>query len=483
MEIQASVGEWAKQEFGRARLGDARRTKRAVVMAACAAASPSGKMTQVFRTTSGLEAAGRFIRNGSIVNEELGASARDATVRRCQRAPFVFVPTDQSALTLADPQGHKNIGSVGTTKTPARGLQVLTAIGVTPDGVPQGLLGQQYWARENRKKKTSMERDALPVADKETQRWLDVMEQAESALADRAFGTVPWYQMDRGADAWPVLLEGVASRGWITVRASWDRHVIDEEEGQQRFLWNQVSRQPVLGDYLLFVPGGHTRTERLARMVLRSCPVLLHLRDKRTKDTFEAPFNAVLAREEGTAPPGEEAIEWLLLTTHSVDGIEEAQLVVFGYSQRWRIEEFHNAWKSGGCCVEDTQLHKSEHVERWATMLASVAMRLVRLSYMARYHSDEPATIELTPFEIQAAQEARDIKPDRKGRVPTIAQAVEWIAREGGYVGKSSGGPPGHRVIALGLSRIAVLARVLARRHNDGKTPGDERDSDGRHQR
>jgi hypothetical protein len=36
----------------------------------------------------------------------------------------------------------------------------------------------------------------------------------------------------------------------------------------------------------------------------------------------------------------------------------------------------------------------------------------------------------------------------------TIGAAVEWIARLGGYTGKSSGGPPGAITIGRGLERL-----------------------------
>jgi hypothetical protein len=49
----------------------------------------------------------------------------------------------------------------------------------------------------------------------------------------------------------------------------------------------------------------------------------------------------------------------------------------------------------------------------------------------------------------------------RGGATATIAQAVYWIARIGGYTGKSSGGPPGALVIARGLRRIEPLVDVL----------------------
>jgi hypothetical protein len=45
---KTSVARWAEEEFAHARLGDARRTRRLVAIAAGAAANPAGKVSAVF---------------------------------------------------------------------------------------------------------------------------------------------------------------------------------------------------------------------------------------------------------------------------------------------------------------------------------------------------------------------------------------------------------------------------------------------------
>jgi hypothetical protein len=45
--------------------------------------------------------------------------------------------------------------------------------------------------------------------------------------------------------------------------------------------------------------------------------------------------------------------------------------------------------------------------------------------------------------------------------MPTIAQAVRWIADLGGYTGNKSSGPPGSVVIARGLERLTIAVQVL----------------------
>ncbi|WP_338046665.1 transposase [Polyangium spumosum] len=151
------------------------------------------------------------------------------------------------------------------------------------------------------------------------------------------------------------------------------------------------------------------------------------------------------------------------MTNHPITTLEDACLVVFGYTQRWRIEEFHRTWKQGGCNVEATQLQTSEHVKRWATLLAAVAMRIERLKYLSRNQPDLPATEELSRYEIDALilKRRKRKNPGIPDGILTIGIATQWIAELGGYTGKSSGGPPGSITIGRGLERLAPVAETL----------------------
>ncbi|HEX2570448.1 MAG TPA: transposase, partial [Polyangia bacterium] len=171
---------------------------------------------------------------------------------------------------------------------------------------------------------------------------------------------------------------------------------------------------------------------------------------------------AVRAVEIETTPADEERIEWMLLTRYPVHQLEDAQTVLEGYAARWRIEEFHKAWKSGVCRVEETQLRERSHIERWASIQASVAMRVVRLTYLARTRPQAPATLELTRPEILATLLIRNPSGFGLDEIPTIGQVVRWLADLGGYTGDSSGGPAGMIVITRGLLRIESLVALLS---------------------
>jgi len=472
MRTYSDEAAWALGEFGGADLGNTLRTQRLVAMAQRAAEAPDGAVTSVFTNSAAREGAFRFLENDLVSPEAMMRQAHLAGARRCAEQMYAYVPVDQTSLNLKDGTGLKGFGAVGRGRDSARGLQVMSAISVSPEGTPQGLVGQSFWARPRGKKKRPQDRDKQLAKNKETQRWLDVMGQAQAAFGEAAPQTRPWFQMDRGADAWPILKQASDQGIWLTVRASSDRRLWTDPGQPNSYLWATMERQQPLGGFLLAVPERKGRKARTAWMQVRACQVTLSIRDKRTGRHYPLTMWAVHAYELGTTPAKERALEWMLLTTYPVDGVTAAHEVVFGYCQRWRIEDFHKTWKTGACCVETTQLRDADHVIRWAIILGSVAMRIQRLIFLSRSEPQQPATVEFTQAEIDATIVARKPKGYRPGDVPPIVELVQWIAEQGGYTGKSSGGPPGAKVLARGLERLNVLFRVFA---ENAATAGDKR--------
>jgi Transposase DNA-binding/Transposase Tn5 dimerisation domain len=500
MELDDGAASWAVEELGQAELGDKRRTTRVVSMASAMAMHPAGKVTQVFPLGREREGAYRLLNNEGVPYECLVNSAGNACAQRSCAYPFVFVPVDGTSATFADPHGKKDFGSVGTYEAGARGIKAISAIALSPAGEPLGLCAQRQWTRlpqpkrrskrrgrgkrpENAKelaraKKLAREkqrrRTKRPVEQKETQHWIEVIEATKRRFAEQAPETRCWFQLDREADAWPILKRLPEERllDWFTVRGAWNRR-LKTSDGSRLYLRDVLVEKPVLGGYGLHVPARKTRTARRAHIEIRVASVVVDACDQRTEKRHALPMNVVWAREVGTAQPGEKPIEWLLLTNHAVDTLEHAQLVVFGYAQRWKIEEVHKTWKSGQCQVEQSQLHTAAAAMKWATLLFAVAVRTERIKHLARSSPELPASVELSPHEIRALillkrrQKARtETVPDT---MPTIAQAARWIADLGGYTGKSSGGPFGSITLGRGLVEVIAAGKVIQALDLEGK--------------
>ncbi len=430
-------------------------------MAATALARPSGRVSDVFINEAEREGAYDWLENPSVDADALITAMSEACARRCAEHPYVFVAVDGTSLTLRDGTGAKGFGAVGTYEAGASGLKVIDALAVSPSGIPLGCCALRWWARTKQSRtRPSYER---PTHEKETQHWLDAIDDADARLAAHAESTRVWFQLDREADSWNRLEHLAKSGRLFTVRSNRDRRV-HTPHGPSKLRDVLASQRPC-GSYLLEVPAGPRRAARLACMTIRTAVVTLELHDKKTRRRWPRAVTAVWVRESGTTPRSEAPIEWLLLTNYAVDGPDAAQLVVFGYAQRWRIEDFHKTWKSGVCDVESTQLRARPHVIKWASLLAAVAARIERLKHLARETPDAPASIELSDAEIQATillkrrqKKRTEVVPDS---MPTIGQATLWIAQLGGYTGKSSGGPPGSITIGRGLQDVQVAASVI----------------------
>jgi hypothetical protein len=434
-------------------------------MAARAALRPSGKVSDVFESEAERQGAYDLLESSAVCGDRLLEACAGATARRCAAERFVHVPVDGSSLTLTDRRKVKNFGRVGSDAHGARGLKVMTAYAVSPKGVAVGLLDQQWWSRAPRGRQLTKNASRLrnfgrATRDKETQRWLDAITESETRLD--ATGARGWFQLDREADARPILLKFAETRHFFTIRSRTNRRLAGEKK--PTYLRERLAKEPRLCTYTLNVSASHGRKARVARMSVRAARVTLRLHDKWTDRIDTVEVTAVWAREIWTTPRGEKPIDWLLLTNRTVRNRRSAREVIGGYAMRWRIEEFHKTWKTGVCGVENTQLRRKEAVIKWATILATVAARIERLKQLARQTPDASALIELRPVEIRVLVLMKTRQKKRTETVtdtPTIAEATRWIADLGGYTGKSSGGPPGSITIGRGLERVLDGALLL----------------------
>lgn len=458
---------WAVEEFGHAQLGDKRRTKRLVAVAADVVATPAGKLTQVWEQGAEREGAYRFMENEAVDPAAMSLAASVAALRRAPKsARYLVVAEDFTTLSLMSALkkgAEAGFGPVGTQGVKSQGLECAQAILLSPQGEPLGVGGQSLWAREPRQEgkqdqgKSSKAEALRPLEERETVHWVIAAEQALKARELAGYKGHLWFQFDRGGDSrdilhWASMVDGA----WVTVRVAQDRCVDWPQEG---LLWEVVGAEKVLGTYTLKVAGGPKRQARRATLEVRATSVVLPLPQHWTKREQPVELFAVHAVEVGTVPAGEEPIEWMLLTTRRVRGFKGARRVLKAYALRWRAEEVFKTWKSV-VQVQASQLMQADNFARWATVLVSVAVRLERLKYLARTAPETPADTELTPAEIRALQLKYDPQALQRGEQPTIAQAVTWIAYLGGY-SKYAKRPPGTIVLGRGLKKLAAYVEVL----------------------
>jgi hypothetical protein len=458
-----ACAEWAEEVFGGAELGDSRRTRRLVRMAAEVGRRPSGKIAEVYTDAAERQGAYDFVESDQVDAEAISRAVADSTAQRCAEYPWVYVAVDGTSIKLWDgTEGGKDFGSIGTYRNGATGLKVNNALALCPKGVPIGLAAQVWWNRPRAKPYEGKRPPSYTrrVPDKETRHLIACIDRIDRALARHAPKTQCWFQMDRGCDAQYVLMHLAASRRLFTVRSQSRRRMLTVG---RRKIWlkNALLKEPSVGQFALDLPETETRAARRAVLNLRAKHVTLRMRDNWARKRFELPINVVSVEEIGKH---HDRVEWILLTNQPITTLEQIMAIVRGYSLRWRIEEFHKTLKTGACNIEELQLRSSARVIRWATILSAVAARIERLKHLARTSPDLPASQELSKAELLALlvlkrrrKRANEVLPEQ----PTISDATRWIAELGGYTGKSSGGPPGTITIGRGLERLSMATEFV----------------------
>ena len=467
----ARAVRWSQDEFGDADIGDERRVRRLVQMAAAGLVRPAGMVTEVFSTSSGREGAYRLLENPEVVQSELTAAAGRAAARRCKSEKTVVVPMDGSSLNLRDPSRRRGLGPVGARASGAQGVLVMTSLAVDMKGATLGVLDQHYWTRsqgaslKSQVRRRAKKKDRRPRDQRESFLWVKCMRRVVGRMSVDARETTAWFQLDRGADCMEVLMEAADAKLCVTVRAIHDR-CVRWPNGTDGRLLTSMARRPVAGTYTVDVPARPNQTERTATMALRSARIPLELKVG-TKRRRVLEMDVVLATEQH-APHGQTPLRWLLFTTRPVATVGDLRIVVSAYALRWRVEDFHKTWKSNACNIEASKLGSKDAILRWATIMASVATRIEHIKHAARTTPDRPATELFTRDEIDAtillySAGLTKIKvPYRPGDTPTVAEAVRWIASLGGHMGNTKTRPPGTKVLARGLAQVAAVARVLA---------------------
>jgi hypothetical protein len=432
----------AREMFGHAELGDWRREERLVVMTARALQAPAGTVTSVISDAAEREGAYRFLESCRITSSQLMLALARSTAEAASRESFVFVALDGSSLTLRDPKRCRDIGAVGAYSHHGRGLIVLSALAATAEGTPIGLCGQRWWSREP---------DAVG-AKHELRHSTELIDEVIEVMRERAPSTKIWFQLDRLYDSQLVLEHLDGRDAWFTVRASQPRRLHVPKGAPRKYTDHEILKQRIWGRHEIEITdsNGKRRTAKLDVRVLET--VISARRKSKTRCKLGLHFVDVRERKGG--------LRWTLMTNRPVETLADAIEVINGYSTRWRVEEFHRAWKNGACHVEDTQLRSREAIIKWATILAAVATRATRLAYLAREKPDLPATTEFSLNEITVAVTLAKKRAEDFADV-SLGTFVELVARLGGYTGKSSGGPPGPTTIARGLRRVIDIAPFL----------------------
>jgi hypothetical protein len=458
-----------QKEFEGLRVVDARLRRRVCDVVAKLSAAPEGSFPRALETVAAREAFYRLLSNPRISYRRLVASHAQQTVERMVEGEKVVVIHDTTEMAFGGtPESRRGLGRARSSESKP-GFFSHVSVAVSAAGRPLGTLGMTCWARKQRRagKRKISGGELAQVDDKESARWGLQINEVEDLVAGRA---PLLHVMDREADAYP-LLSGMVERGQhFVVRVARERLVFElESDGipsddplplshvlleLPTVLMREVPLRRRKATTLARSKELHPeRQGRLARLAISAGRVAFR-RPKYWGDELPARLELNIVQVREVDPPDErDAIGWVLVTTEPISSPSQLEAIIDHYRQRWLIEEFFKALKTG-CDFESRQLESFETLTNALGLLLPVAWQMLLLRWLSRTTPTAPAETVLSHAQMTLLRNTGQKLPLSGA---TVLDALYAVAGLGGHI--RNNGPPGWLTLSRGMQDLGTLER------------------------
>ena len=443
-----SPEEWARAEFGECQLGDRRRVERLVRHAQQVVEQPDGSTPEQTESWADCQAAYRLFDCQEVTFQRIAEPHWQQTRSLAQGVVLLMNDTTETDYG----HGGSVVGLGKTGNGGGYGYYLHSSLMVDSQTEQiMGLAGQEIFLRHVRSQsENTRQRTQRPRPQSEV--WGRVIDQVGRPTA----GVRYIHVCDRAADNIEVFCHLLPlGCGWV-IRASHLARRVRNAEGLSGSLDQFCQAATVLGRFSL---SGHSTTSlpaRTATLEVRASRVWLprpKLATPWLKQTgIGAVGTTVLDVREVDAPAGATPLRWVLYTDESISDLKEAQRIIGYYEQRWLIEEFYKALKTG-CRIESRQYQTRSRLEAVAGLMSVVAVRLVQLKHAARVNPTEPAEHRVPPAWLVM------LRSLRKRPIITVHDFVRELAGLGGHLGRKSDGEPGWQTLWRGLDKLILCLR------------------------
>ncbi len=403
---------WAREEFGGARLGDARLSRRLVEIAQAKGDDPGRAFTGVVEGDwPAAKAYYRFIAHPdeqAVTMEGILEPHRERTLRRIKAQRTVLCIQDWSDLDYTSLAQCEGLGVIGTNQTGAqsRGLRLHTTFAIAPNGLPLGIVRARCDAPQLKADHDQRPSGAVPIEEKKTFSWIEGLRDLMD-VADRMPQTRLINLCDREADFFEMFDEQRRNPSVdLLIRAHHNRVLADE---QPLKLFDAVRQSPVQDTVRVHVPAQSARPKLSKKKARSKRPArnadleVRALRAQLRPSKYHPGKNPVevwvIHALESAPPAGAEPIEWFLLTTVKITSPEDAVQCLRWYCLRWRIEDFHRVLKTG-CRIEQIAHHTAERIRRAIAINLVIAWRIMLMTLLGREAPELPPEVLFSDVEL-----------------------------------------------------------------------------------
>ncbi len=234
-----------------------------------------------------------------------------------------------------------------------------------------GLAEQHRWCRKDEDFGTKYQRKQREYKTKESYKWQrssEAMTARYASVMDNIISVC-----DRESDIFEYIVYKDKHQQRFVVRAKHERRVTDNGDKLTAYINQQSSAL----SYQVKIQQKGGRKARIANVAVRFASVTISPPKKQAEcDDINL---TLISCNEISPPEGAKALCWKLYTNEAVDCAANALPIVRYYELRWRVEEYHKAWKSAGTQVESFRLQTRQNLEKIIVITAFIAVRLLQL--------------------------------------------------------------------------------------------------------
>jgi hypothetical protein len=447
---ESTEGSFAEVNFGKAALGDKRRTARLVEVVDRMVRHPGGTLPQKMKEPSVLKATYRLMEADQVTHASILEPHREHTRERIEAHPGpLLVLHDGTELDYTTRSSLEHLGQIGNSSR--RGYVCHNSLVVDPRSREVIGLANQVLHRRAKVPKGETKAQSRAREDRESRLWLEGVQglPADWKLVDVC---------DQGADTTEFLEYECRSGRRFVLRCRHNR-VIYAGHGavdERRRLRSYVRKLPAQGERVVEISCEEGVGKRTAHLAITFAPVQIVPPKQKRGDHGDQPLPMWVVRVwEPDPPTGEEPVEWFLLTNEPVKSLADAKRVVGWYERRWVVEEYHKAQKTG-CDIQSLQFCYEERLQPMIALLSVVALTLLNLRATSRRPDAKtrPATDVVSEdyIEVLSAWRTGRAKPNW-----TIHEFFFALARLGGHQNRRHDKPPGWLVLWRGWMTLHAM--------------------------
>jgi hypothetical protein len=450
---------WIDHEVGGCNFRDVRLAKRFGKLLGMMSAGIGESLPYACQDWANTKAAYRFFSNDRVSEDQIMAGHFQATRGRLSQGGQTILMLHDTCEFSFQREKDSKIGMLGRpacgkTKdgrlkhVTVRGILMHSSLAVTLEGLPLGLAAIKFWTRKQFKGCNALKRKInptrVPIAEKESIRWLENMRQSTALISDPRECV---HIGDRESDIYELFCLADELGTNFLVRTCVDRLA---EDGN-RTIAAQMKEAGVKGQHRIEARNKQGQSYE-AELEIRFERLQVLPPIGKRKDYPDLPLTVIHAVERGT-PRGREKIEWKLITNLKVDSLKAAIEKLAWYALRWKIEVFHKILKSG-CKAEESKLRSSERLANLIAIYCIIAWRIFWLTMAQRAEPEVSAAVALEATEIYLLDALVKAKPGKLHRKKTVSDYMIRIARLGGYLNRASDAPPGNKVMWRGMLKL-----------------------------